>query len=161
MFVFNPLVFLALSVLALRGNRWAYAAVVVLGLLFFPARVGFHLDPQPCELALDVPLALFSLTNYKHIVMFAWFFTLSRPQFRMSLKSALLWATVATVAMGVAVEAGEGITGRGHCRLRDLIPDAAGALLGMTIVLLWSGFRGVGKDRPLAQKGDDSAGVPT
>jgi hypothetical protein len=41
-----------------------------------------------------------------------------------------------TLAMGALVELAEGITGRGHCRLRDLIPDSAGALAGAAFVLL-------------------------
>jgi hypothetical protein len=39
--------------------------------------------------------------------------------------------------MGALVEVAEGLSGRGHCRFRDLIPDSAGALLGATAVLLW------------------------
>jgi hypothetical protein len=142
MYLFHPVVFLALAILALRGRRWAYAAWVFLALLFFPARVGFRIEPRSCELALDVPLALYSLTNYKHVIMFAWFFVVSRAQFRSGVAAPLLWAALATMAMGVAVEAGEGVTGRGHCRLRDLVPDAAGALLGAAIVELWARLRG-------------------
>ncbi len=51
------------------GRRFAYAAFVVVGLLYFPARVGFHLSPRVCQVALDVPLALHSLTNYPHIIL--------------------------------------------------------------------------------------------
>jgi hypothetical protein len=142
MFVFHPLVFLILALLAFR-SRWVYGVYVFLALLFFPARVGFHLHPQACELALDVPLALFSLTNWKHIVMLAWFFIVSRAQFRSNPTMALLWAAAATMSMGVVVEVGEGLAGRGHCRLRDLAPDAAGALLGDVLVTLWSRFRAV------------------
>lgn len=36
--------------------------------------------------------------------------------------------------MGALVEISQGVTGKGHCRLRDLIPDAVGALLGSVIV---------------------------
>jgi hypothetical protein len=52
---------IALVVLALRGKRWAYAGFVVVSLLYFPARVGFHLQPQACELAPTFQLAVFSL----------------------------------------------------------------------------------------------------
>jgi len=66
--------FLVLGILSLRGVRWAYITYVLLGLLYFPAGVGFRLDPQPCEVALSIPLAIHSLTNYAHLVLFVWFF---------------------------------------------------------------------------------------
>ena len=141
MWVLVFLVFLVLGVLSMRGVRWAYVTFILLGLLFFPARVGFRFDPQPCEVALNIPLAIFSLTNYRHIVLLAIFFLMSRAQFRMSNWSAFGWAALATIVMGMLVELAEGVTGKGHCRLRDLIPDAAGILLGSVIVLVWTGIR--------------------
>ncbi len=42
--------FLVLGISSLRGVRWAYITFVILGLLYFPASVGFRLNPQPCEL---------------------------------------------------------------------------------------------------------------
>src|SRR5262245_47602477 len=129
---------LALGLLALRGVRWAYVAFVVLGLLYFPAKVNFHLDPHPCELTFDLPLAIHSLTNYPHIVMFALFFVMTSAQFRVINWSAFAWTTVATVLMGALVEIGEGVSGVGHCRMRDLIPDTVGAVVGSVIVLLWN-----------------------
>jgi len=133
--------FFALGVLALRGVRWAYVAFVLLGLLYFPAKVGFRFDPQPCELALNIPLAIYSLTNYAHIVLFALFFVMTSAQLRMSNWSKFAWTALATIAMGVLIEIDEGVTGKGHCRLRDLIPDAVGILLGSVIVLLWIRIR--------------------
>jgi hypothetical protein len=129
-------VFLALGILAFRGTRWAYFTFVVLGLLFFPARVGFHFHPQPCELALNLPLALFSLTNYGHVVLWAIFFVMTAVQLRRyGPGRQFLIAAAAAVAMGIGVELAEGITGKGHCRLRDLVPDMAGATLGAVLVL--------------------------
>ena len=66
---------------------------------------------------------------------------MTSAQLRMSNWSAFIWAATVTIVMGALVEAGEGVTGKGHCRLRDLIPDAVGALLGPVIVLLWNGVR--------------------
>jgi VanZ family protein len=141
MFLLIELGFLALAILSLRGVRWAYVSYVVLGLLFFPASVGFRLQPQACELTLTVPLAIHSLTNYAHIWRFALFYAMTTAQLRLANWSAFAWAALATLTMGALVEIAEGISGRGHCRLRDLVPDTAGALIGAAIVLLWRRVR--------------------
>jgi hypothetical protein len=133
--------FFVLGVLSLRGVRWAYITFVVLGLLYFPVSVGFRLDPQPCELTFGMPLAIHSLTNYRHIVLFVLFFLMTSAQFRMSNWQGFAWAALAAITMGVLVELAEGITGKGHCRSRDMIPDTVGILLGAVIVLLWNIIR--------------------
>jgi hypothetical protein len=125
---------LLFGLLALRGVRWAYAAFVGLGLLYFPAKVGFRPDPRPCQLALDIPLAIDSVTNYAHIVLFGLFFVMTSAQFRLPNRRAFAWSAAATVAMGALVEVAQGVTGEGNCRLRDLIPDALGILVGSIIV---------------------------
>ena len=127
-----------LGILSFRGRRWAYIAFVVLGLLYFPASVGFRLNPRPCELIPSLALAVYSLANYAHIVLFVFFFLMTSAQFRMSQWSGYVWAVVACMAMGILVEVAEGISGTHHCRLRDLIPDAAGVVLGAGIVFLWN-----------------------
>ena len=132
------IVFVVLGALAFRPTRWAYFTFVALGLLFFPAHVGFHFNPQPCECTLNLPLALFSLTNYKHIALFAIFFLMTSAQIRGSRpRIHLLVASGAVLAMGTHVELAEGLTGQGHCRLRDLVPDIAGAVLGAVLLMLW------------------------
>jgi hypothetical protein len=126
----------------LRGVRWAYASYVVLGLLYLPATAGFHLKAPVCERALDGPLAVLSLHNYAHIVLFALFFVMTVRQLRGVVSwPAFAWAGAATVAMGALVELAEGVSGKGHCRLRDLVPDSAGAVLGASIVLVWTAAR--------------------
>ena len=75
-------VFLVLGVLAFLGKRWAYVAFVILGLLFFPARAGFHFHPKPCECALSVDLVLYSLTKSGHIWRFTIFFLMTAVQLR-------------------------------------------------------------------------------
>ena len=134
--------FLVLGILSLRGLRWAYVTFVILGLLYFPASVGFRLNPQPCELIPNMALAVYSLGNYQHIVLFVLFFLMTSAQFRMSHWSGYAWAAVACIAMGILVEVAEGISGTHHCRLRDLIPDAAGVVIGAGIVFLWNRMRG-------------------
>lgn len=133
--------FLVLAILSLRGVRWAYITYVLLGLLYFPASVGFRLNPQPCELVPSIPLAIYSLTNYAHIVLFVLFFLMTSAQFRMSHWWGFAWAALASITMGILVELAEGISGQGHCRLRDLIPDTAGIVLGAGIVFLWIRIR--------------------
>jgi hypothetical protein len=130
-------VFLVLAVMSLRRKRWAYVAFVLLGLFYFPAKVGFHLGPRACEFALDVPLAMFSLTNYAHIILFSLFFVMTSAQLRGVGWSTMVLAGAITLAMGGLVELAEGVTGSGHCRLRDLVPDTAGAVLGAAIVAVW------------------------
>src|SRR5438132_13374894 len=120
-------VFVVLGALAFRPSRWAYFTFVALGILFFPARVGFHFHPQPCECALNVPLALFSLTNYGHLVRFTLFFLMTSPQMRGArLRTQLLLATGAVMPMGIYVELPEGLPGAANCRFRDRVPDLAG-----------------------------------
>jgi hypothetical protein len=135
-------VFIVLCVLAFLGKRWAYFTFVVLGILFFPARVAFHFDPHPCECALSWPLVLYSLTKYGHLVRFIIFFLMTCAQVRSySLRAQLLIASGAVLAMGIYVELAEGFTGNGNCRLRDLVPDMAGALIGALIWLTWLKLR--------------------
>ena len=124
-----------LAVLSLRGMRWAYVAFMVLGLLYFPLKVGFRFDPHPCELTFGAGLAIHSLTNIPHIVLFALGFILTAAQFQLSEWSSFVWSAGIIVFIGALVEILEGITGQGHCRVRDLIPDTAGALIGALIVL--------------------------
>ena len=139
------LVFIVLAILAFRGMRWAYVSYVVLGLLYFPFSVGFRLDPHPCELALSLPLAIHSLGNYAHIVLLTFFFLMTRAQWTSRGQvfdlRAFGWAALATIVMGALVEAAEGISGKGHCRLRDLVPDTTGALIGAALAWLWQGIR--------------------
>lgn len=138
---------IALGVAALRGWRVAYAAFVVVGLLYFPARVGFHLSPRACQLALDVPLALLSLTNSPHILLFTLFFVMSARQFRTTTRSTLILAGLMTLVMGAFVEMAEGVTGRGNCRLRDLIPDSVGAITGAMSMCGWAKMRAAVRGR--------------
>ncbi|HEU4391755.1 MAG TPA: hypothetical protein VFV34_28475 [Blastocatellia bacterium] len=136
MLVVANVVRLLLAILAFRGVRWAYVAFLALGLLYFPAKAGFELDPHPCELTFDLPLAIHSLTNYPHMVLFALGFVMASAQFRKSNWVPFAWAAAMTIGMGALVELAEGVTGQGHCRSRDLIPDTVGALAGAVIVML-------------------------
>src|SRR2546425_6604123 len=116
-----------LALIALRGKGWAYPAFVVLGLLYFPAQTHFHVHAPKCEQLLPtMHVLVLSLHNYAYIALFAGFYWMSWVQFRRS-DARGIWALVATLVVGVLVEIAEGMTGRGHFRVRDLGPDAAGA----------------------------------
>src|SRR5712664_1921071 len=132
-----------LALIALRGKRWAYLAFVVLGLLSFPAQTHFRVHAPKCEqllptLHLLVPL----LHNYAYIALFAGFYWMSWVQFRRS-DARAVWALLAALLVGALVEIAEGMTmtGRGHCRVRDLVPDAAGALGAALLLAIWSRLR--------------------
>jgi hypothetical protein len=122
------------GLLAFRGIRWAYVTYIVLGLLYFPLQVGFDFQPRACQLAISPELALVSLTNWGHVMLFGIFYVMTIVQFRRRTASAFMWSALIVVAMGAAVEIAEGATGARNCRLRDLVPDAAGAALGMAVV---------------------------
>lgn len=137
MWILARIAAIILLILALRGKRWAYAGFVALSLLYFPAQVGFHLQPQACELVPTMRLAVFSLQNTAHIIIFAAFYGLSWIRFRHTGSGAFAWAALATLLMGLLLELAQGVSGYGHCRLRDLIPDSAGALVAALLIALW------------------------
>src|SRR5205809_4842727 len=134
-----------LALIALRGKRWAYLTFVLLGLLYFPAQTHFRVHAPKCEqllptLHLLVPL----LHNYAYIALFAGFYWISWVQFGRS-DARGVWALVATLLVAALVEIAEGMTGGGrgqvHCRVRDLVPDAAGALGAALLLAIWSRLR--------------------
>src|SRR5438128_6382751 len=130
-----------LALIALRGKPWAYLAFVVLGLLSFPAQAHFRVHAPKCEqLIPTMHVLVLSLQNYAHIALFAGFYWMSWVQFRRT-EARSVWALLATLLVGGLVEIAEGMTGRGHCRLRDLVPDAAGALGAALLLAVWSRLR--------------------
>jgi hypothetical protein len=104
------------------------------------------LEVRQCDLTVSVTLAITSLTNYAHIALFGPFFVITIAQFRMKTASAFAWTAMATMIMGAIVEREQGLTGRGHCRLRDLLPDAAGVLLAAALIFTWSKVREARRD---------------
>src|SRR5712691_707521 len=134
-----------LALIALRGKRWAYLTFVLLGLLYFPAQTHFRMHAPKCEqllptLHLLVPL----LHNYAYIALFAGFYWMSWVQFGRS-DARVVWALLATLLVAALVEIAEGMTGGGrgqvHCRVRDLVPDAAGALGAALLLAVWARLR--------------------
>ena len=127
-----------LALIALRGKRWAYLAFVVLGLLYLPAQVNFRVHAPKCQQVIPtMQVVVLSLQNYALVALFAGFCWMSWVQFRRS-KARVVWAVLATVLAGALVEIAEGMTGLGSCRVRDLVPAAAGALGAALVLALWS-----------------------
>lgn len=135
------IVALPLVILAFRGARWAYASYVAFAVTFLPARAGFQLGPFACETAVSVSSALFSLQNWKHIVLSAMVAMMTVVQFRERRAAAAGTAVAVTVALGLIAELEQGAFGQGHCRMRDLVPDLAGALLGALLLVSWQRYR--------------------
>jgi VanZ family protein len=123
------------AAVSLRVSRWTYGLVMPLSLLYFPIKSGFRLRPVACEWTFDFALAIHSLTNAPHLVMMAIFFVLTWAQLP-NTKRAMAWSFAASFTIGFLVEIAEGATGIHHCRMRDLIPDMAGASLGALLVIL-------------------------
>jgi hypothetical protein len=123
-----------LGLIALRGKRWAYLAFVVLGLLYFPAQAQFQVHAPKCQLLIPtMNVVVLSLQNYVLVALFAGFCWMSWVQFR-SGNARIVWAVLATVFVAALIEIAEGMTGRGVCRVRDLVPAAGGAV-GAALVL--------------------------
>ena len=130
------LIFLVLAVLALRGARWAFVAFSLMIPLSFFAFTGFRPSPKPCELPFDLPLAIQSLTNYGHIILFAFYFLVATRHYRLSGWSPWGWSAGLTMAVGAAMEVAQAVSGIHHCKTVDLIPDFVGVLLGLMLVTL-------------------------
>jgi hypothetical protein len=136
MTIILSLIFLVLGILAVRGSRWAYAAFPLAILLYFPASVGFRTHPQACYLTVDGPLALESLDNYPHMILFGVFFVVTVLHFRLSGWRPLASVLALTVAMGAGMEIAQGLSGTHHCKAIDLLPDFIGALVGLAAVIV-------------------------
>ena len=134
------IVSIACGLLAFFGIRRAYVAYVVLSLLYFPMQVGFQFRVPACQLAISPELALMSLTNWAHVMLFGIFYLMTMAQFRRRTVSAFAWSALIVVVMGALVEVAEGATAR-NCRVRDLVPDAAGAVLGMAVIVVVTRIR--------------------
>lgn len=130
-----------LFALSLWGFRWAYVGYVVAALSWIPVQSGFHLQVPRCEMPITMAGAALSMTKFGHILLFGLFFVITVRQFRTIDRRALLISVIATIVMGLIIELEEGATGAGNCRMRDLVPDAAGALIGAAIVAALEGAR--------------------
>lgn len=118
-----------------QRRLWAYAAYMLIAVLRIPARVNYRLLSPTCDTQLTLENAARSMTKVPHIALFAIFFVLTALQFEHMNRRALTWSMVATVALGLLVELEEGATRTGNCRLTDVLPDIAGGLLAVVVIL--------------------------
>ena len=159
MWLLGAVVIASVAAIALRRTRWAgparivsrgaYVLLVLSPLVYFPFRSGFRLEPIACEWTFGPALAAHSLRNFPHIILFAFFFLLTYAQL-LDVRRALVWSAAACLAMGFLVEIAQGVTRAGHCRLRDLIPDAVGAAAGLLLVTMGKIFAAGGSQRKAA-----------
>ena len=94
------------------------------------------MHPKACYLTVNLPLALQSLSNYPHMILFCIFFVVTALHFRLSGWQPLAWSMGLTVAMGAGMEIAQGLSGAHHCKAVDLIPDFGGALFGLAVIIL-------------------------
>ena len=125
-----------LFALALWGFRWAFIAYVAAALSWMFIESGFTLHAPHCEWPITLQGAALSMTKFGHILLFGLFFVITIRQFKTVDKRSVFISILATVLMGLIVELEEGMTGAGNCRMRDLAPDAAGALIAAAVVLV-------------------------
>jgi VanZ family protein len=79
-------------------------------------------------------LAVHSLTNYKHIFLFTMFAVMTLAQFGNDDRWRFLKLAAVALGMTVVVETEQALLGVGHCRVRDIVPNAAGTLIGACII---------------------------
>src|SRR5688500_12437601 len=129
--------------LSLRRTRWAgpslwasrlaYTGLVLQVPLYFLVKGGFRISSPDCEWTFGLALARHSLTNYAHIILFMVFFLLTYAQLP-GVSKPIIWSAAVTIAVGLLLELAQGVSGQGHCRMRDIVPDSVGALLGFVVV---------------------------
>lgn len=117
----------------LWASRIAYSTLVLQAPLYFLHRGGYRVSPPACEWTFGLDLAIYSLTNYAHIVLFGVLFLLTFAQLR-GVPRQIVCSAAVTLAVGLLVELAQGVSGQHHCRMRDLVPDSVGALWGATVV---------------------------
>ena len=100
----------------------------------------FHIQALKCEQLISKSMVLLSLHNYAYIALFAGVYWILWVRFKRT-DARVVWAFLATVIAGALVEIAQGMTARGSCRVRDLAPDAAGALGAALLLAFWSRLR--------------------
>lgn len=152
-----------LALIALRGKRWAYFALILLGLAYFPAQAQFRVHAPLCTLTLPTAQTLLlSVQNYAFVALFAGFYWVSWVQFRNADRRGI-WALPVTLLAGALVQVAQGATlaGRGHCRLVDLAPAVAGGLGAALLLAVWGRMTRKPAYVRLVKKGTKAAPAPS
>jgi VanZ family protein len=130
-------IFFVLAFFSFRGSRWAYGTFLVFAVGFIPARAGFALQSLVCETSVGLASAAHSLLNWKHVLLCAVVTWMTVAQLRQPRTWVFVVAVLGTVSLGLVAELEQGLFRDGHCRLRDLVPDTAGAVLGAMAARAW------------------------
>ncbi len=117
-------------------RRWAYGFYMLVAIARIPARTGFHLRTPACDTSPNLRNIGLSLTKLPHVVLFGIFFLVTAAQFDRLDRRSMAWSLVATATLGFLVELEEGATATGNCRLTDVLPDIAGALLAIGAIVV-------------------------
>jgi glycopeptide antibiotics resistance protein len=105
------------------------ALVTVAALAAAPVSAGFTLKALSCDFG-PSPDWLATIVNVRHLVSFGVLATLAFIVFR----DQPVWVPILfMVAVTVGVEIEQGIFASGHCRARDLIPDALAIVIGWAL----------------------------
>jgi VanZ family protein len=115
-------------------RRWIYGAWMVLAVTRIPARTGFRLTAPTCDTALTLENLALSLTKVPHIVLFGAFFLITLIQFDRVDRRSLAWSVAATAGISLVIEIEQGATRTGNCRMTDVAPNLAGALIVAVLV---------------------------
>ena len=107
---------------------------MLIAVAHIPARVHFHLVLPHCDTRLTLVNARLSMTKVPHMALFAVFFVVTLVQFDRLNRRAFGWSLLATAALGLLIELEEGATRTGNCRLTDVLPDIAGAVIAAVVV---------------------------
>jgi len=140
------IVLFVLAFLRHRGRAWDYAfhgtylIFLVYAVLAIPSRTGFQLAWPACEMVPTVEGAIQALAKVPHILLFGVFFVTTAGQFPKNWRYRFPIAMLVTVLFGLVIEIEEGATVTGNCRMRDLLPDTLGGLLGIGVIMIWERF---------------------
>lgn len=111
-----------------------FAAMALAALLFTPLTAGFALRPTPaCELNPSAELWLHSLNNIRHLVTYSILTAVAVWAFG---RRALPLALATSLLVTVGVELTQAVFTEGHCRLRDMLPNAIAVAAGTAIAFV-------------------------
>jgi VanZ family protein len=128
----GTLIFFTGIVAGVRRSWSLWVTFLLAGALFLPAREGLAVAWAGCDLDLSATLLATAALNVPHLFLFGVLTAIAlrvrRPGGRPLPVTAIV---LLVVAFGALLELEQGLFATGHCRARDLLPDA----LGLVVVL--------------------------